>query len=74
MAVVHYTEYAGVRHNSWNKAYADPELTKWLLAKSLAAAIAKKSRPENLSNRKMTARRRFFRAARSPETALNYFL
>jgi predicted peptidase len=27
-----YTEYAGVGHNSWDKAYADPELLKWLFA------------------------------------------
>jgi len=27
---VHYTEYPGVPHNSWDKAYADPELIKWL--------------------------------------------
>ena len=27
-----YTEYPGVGHNSWDKAYAEPELLKWLLA------------------------------------------
>ncbi|HZY89547.1 MAG TPA: prolyl oligopeptidase family serine peptidase [Gemmataceae bacterium] len=27
-----YTEYPGVGHNSWDKAYADPELMKWLFA------------------------------------------
>jgi predicted peptidase len=27
-----YTEYAGVGHNSWDRAFADPELAKWLLA------------------------------------------
>src|SRR5207244_10261474 len=26
-----YTEYPGVAHNSWEKAYATPELYKWLL-------------------------------------------
>jgi predicted peptidase len=26
-----YTEYAGVGHNSWDKAYATPELYEWLL-------------------------------------------
>lgn len=26
-----YTEYAGVRHNSWDRAYAEPELAPWLL-------------------------------------------
>jgi hypothetical protein len=25
-------EYAGVAHNSWDRAFADPELAKWLLA------------------------------------------
>ena len=32
---VHYTEYPGVGHNSWDKAYADPDLMAWLLSKSL---------------------------------------
>ena len=27
-----YSEYPGVEHNSWDKAYADPELMKWLFA------------------------------------------
>jgi predicted peptidase len=30
-----YTEYPGVDHNSWDKAYAEPELVPWLLSKSL---------------------------------------
>jgi predicted peptidase len=30
-----YTEYPGVNHNSWDKAYAEPELVPWLLAHSL---------------------------------------
>jgi predicted peptidase len=30
-----YTEYAGVGHNSWDKAYAEPELVAWLLSQSL---------------------------------------
>lgn len=30
-ADVRYTEYAGVRHNSWDRAYAEPELAPWLL-------------------------------------------
>lgn len=30
-AAVRYTEYAGVRHNSWDRAYAEPELMPWLL-------------------------------------------
>lgn len=28
---VRYTEYEGVGHNSWDKAYAEPELPVWLL-------------------------------------------
>jgi predicted peptidase len=31
-APIRYTEYAGVRHNSWDRAYAEPELMPWLLA------------------------------------------
>lgn len=31
-AETRYTEYPGVQHNSWDKAYADPELPEWLLA------------------------------------------
>lgn len=31
-ADVRYTEYKGVRHNSWDPAYAEPELMPWLLA------------------------------------------
>jgi predicted peptidase len=30
-----YTEYPGVNHNSWDKAYAEPDLVPWLLSKSL---------------------------------------
>ncbi|HYL15517.1 MAG TPA: PHB depolymerase family esterase [Terriglobales bacterium] len=29
---VRYTEYPGVGHNSWDKAYAEPEFVPWLLA------------------------------------------
>lgn len=32
---VRYTEYPGVGHDSWDKAYAEPELMTWLLSKSL---------------------------------------
>jgi predicted peptidase len=32
---VHYTEYPGVGHNSWDRAYSDPELMSWMLSKSL---------------------------------------
>ncbi len=31
-APVRYTKYAGVGHNSWNRAYAEPELIPWLLS------------------------------------------
>jgi len=30
-----YTEYPGVGHNSWDNAYAEPDLVPWLLSKSL---------------------------------------
>lgn len=29
-ATVRYTEYPGVNHNSWDKAFAEPELLSWL--------------------------------------------
>jgi predicted peptidase len=32
---VRFTEYEGVGHNSWDKAYAEPDLMPWLLSKSL---------------------------------------
>ena len=35
---VRYTEYPGVKHNSWDKAYSEPELPPWLLAQKLAPA------------------------------------
>jgi predicted peptidase len=31
-ADVKYTEYAGVNHNSWERAYGEPELWTWLFA------------------------------------------
>jgi predicted peptidase len=31
---VRYSEYPGVGHDSWNKAYAEPELVTWMLSKS----------------------------------------
>lgn len=34
-ASVKYTEYPGVPHNSWDKAYAEPELVPWLLQQHL---------------------------------------
>ena len=33
---VKYTEYPGTGHDSWDKAYAEPELMEWLLAQHLA--------------------------------------
>lgn len=30
-----YTEYPGVGHNSWDRAYGEPDLVPWLLAQSL---------------------------------------
>ena len=35
-APVHYTEYAGVGHLSWDRAYAEAELWTWLFAQRLA--------------------------------------
>lgn len=32
-ADVKYTEYPGVNHNSWENAYADPELLPWMFSK-----------------------------------------
>jgi predicted peptidase len=34
-AEAHYTEYPGVGHASWNKAYDEPKLFPWLFSKSL---------------------------------------
>ena len=38
---VHYTEYPGVGHNSWEKAYAEPELLTWMLSKTTGAKSSK---------------------------------
>jgi predicted peptidase len=35
---VRYTEYPDVKHDSWNKAYDEPELFPWLLAQKLPSA------------------------------------
>jgi predicted peptidase len=32
---VRYTEYPGVGHNSWDRAYAEPDFMPWLLSKHL---------------------------------------
>jgi predicted peptidase len=36
-AEVHYTEYPGVGHASWDKAFDEPKLFPWLFSKSLTA-------------------------------------
>ena len=41
---VHYTEYSGVGHNSWDKAFAKPEFLTWLLPEISASAGFSKSR------------------------------
>ena len=35
-ADIRYTEYAAVRHNSWDRAYAEEELMPWMLSQRLA--------------------------------------
>ncbi|MCK4341683.1 MAG: dienelactone hydrolase family protein [Phycisphaerae bacterium] len=35
---VEYTEYKGMRHNVWDRTYADPALWKWLFAQKRPAA------------------------------------
>jgi len=37
---VKYTEYEGVEHNSWDKAYAEPDLPAWLFAQHRSAATS----------------------------------
>jgi predicted peptidase len=32
---VRYNEYEGVGHNSWDRAYAEPEIFSWMLAQKL---------------------------------------
>jgi poly(3-hydroxybutyrate) depolymerase len=34
---VRFWEYAGIRHNVWDRAYAEPQLPRWLLAQRLSA-------------------------------------
>jgi predicted peptidase len=36
-AEVHYTEYPGVKHVSWDRAYDEPKLFPWFFSKSLAS-------------------------------------
>src|SRR5438874_2572649 len=38
---VHYTEYPGVDHNSWDKAYAESELLPWMLSKTTSINSSK---------------------------------
>ena len=39
---VRYTEYPGVGHNSWDKAYAEPELMTWMLSKATGGSEKKR--------------------------------
>jgi predicted peptidase len=39
-ASVRYTEYEGVGHNSWDRAFAEPELVKWLFAQRRRGAAS----------------------------------
>ncbi len=34
---VRFWEYAGIKHNVWDRAYAEPDLPRWLLAQRLSA-------------------------------------
>jgi dienelactone hydrolase len=36
---VKYTEYEGVAHNAWDKAYSEPDLVPWLLSHPQAQAV-----------------------------------
>lgn len=38
---VRYSEYPGVNHNSWDKAYAEPEFITWLLSKTVSGTASK---------------------------------
>jgi predicted peptidase len=38
---VHYTEYPGVGHNSWEKAYAEADFISWMLSKTTGASTGK---------------------------------
>jgi predicted peptidase len=46
-AEVHYTEYPGVGHPCWNKAYEEPKLFPWLFSKSLGDEQKMAARDEN---------------------------
>lgn len=45
---VRFWEYAAVRHNAWDKAYADPELPRWLLSHNLGQIAALQPAAEHL--------------------------
>ena len=36
-----YTEYAGVGHNSWDRAYGEADFAKWLFEQKLAPAAGR---------------------------------
>jgi len=36
-----YTEYPGVGHNSWDKAYNEPDLVEWLFSQRRRPASAR---------------------------------
>ena len=38
---VHYTEYPGVGHNSWEKAYAEADFISWMLSKTTSTNPSK---------------------------------
>lgn len=38
---VHYTEYPGVGHNSWEKAYTEADFISWMLSKTTTANSSK---------------------------------
>ncbi|MBZ5529120.1 MAG: dienelactone hydrolase family protein [Acidobacteriia bacterium] len=46
-AEVRYTEYPGVGHNSWDRAYSNPRLLPWLLSKSLRKPAKKQTESRN---------------------------
>jgi acetyl esterase/lipase len=39
---VKYSEYEGVRHDSWIRAYSEPEFFSWLLSHSVEAPVKTK--------------------------------
>jgi predicted peptidase len=43
-AAVRYNEYEGVPHNAWDRAFAEPELPKWLFAQRRGARPAPAAR------------------------------